>query len=448
MLAEQVKKIQIKDYNYELPDERIAKFPLQNRDQSKLLIANQAPIQLSHAATDLTTSSTTIQQVYQIDQYLNLANHLPANSFLVFNNTKVVEARILFQKPTGGVIELFCLEPDSVYPDITTAMLQKGTVHWKCLVGGAKKWKEAFLEKTIINQGESITLRARRVAQGAEAYLIEFSWSNAQMSFAELLHIAGLIPLPPYLNRVAENSDAERYQTVYAKHDGSVAAPTAGLHFTEGVFASLIAKGIVKDFVTLHVGAGTFKPVKADAMEDHEMHAEFIDVSYSFIENLLSRLGDPIVPVGTTSMRTLESLYWLGLKTMANPTITLSELTVHQWDPYIESITQNSEQSAIATLNGSNISASIALVSLLQWMQTQKLNQLITKTQIIIAPGYQFRICSGLITNFHQPQSTLILLVAALIGDAWRALYEHALKNDFRFLSYGDGCLIWNAQAI
>ncbi len=448
MLAEQVKKIQIKDYNYELPDERIAKFPLQNRDQSKLLIANQAPIQLSHAATDLTTSSTTIQQVYQIDQYLNLANHLPANSFLVFNNTKVVEARILFQKPTGGVIELFCLEPDSVYPDITTAMLQKGTVHWKCLVGGAKKWKEAFLEKTIINQGESITLRARRVAQGAEAYLIEFSWSNAQMSFAELLHIAGLIPLPPYLNRVAENSDAERYQTVYAKHDGSVAAPTAGLHFTEGVFASLIAKGIVKDFVTLHVGAGTFKPVKADAMEDHEMHAEFIDVSYSFIENLLSRLGDPIVPVGTTSMRTLESLYWLGLKAMAYPTITLSELTVHQWDPYIESITQNSEQSAIATLNGSNISASIALVSLLQWMQTQKLNQLITKTQIIIAPGYQFRICSGLITNFHQPQSTLILLVAALIGDAWRALYEHALKNDFRFLSYGDGCLIWNAQAI
>ncbi len=453
MLAEQVKKIQIKDYSYELPDERIAKFPLENRDQSKLLITNRALTQGSHAVTDLETSSSTTHQAYQIDQYLNLANHLPANSFLVFNNTKVVEARILFQKPTGSVIELFCLEPDESYGDITTAMLQKGSVYWKCLVGGAKKWKEEFLEKTIIDQGQNITLKARRVAQGAEAYLIEFSWNQDQMSFAELLHIAGLIPLPPYLNRAAENSDAERYQTVYAKHDGSVAAPTAGLHFTEGVFASLEAKGISKDFVTLHVGAGTFKPVKADAMEDHEMHAEFIDVSYSFIENLLSRLGDPIVPVGTTSMRTLESLYWLGLKTMANPTIKLSELTVYQWDPYEESSEQDRQKNSEAesysnteTPNAGTISESIALASLLQWMQTNQMTRLITKTQIIIAPGYQFRICSGLITNFHQPQSTLILLVAALIGDTWKELYEHALKNDFRFLSYGDGCLIWNAS--
>lgn len=412
MLAEQVKKIQIKDYSYALPDERIAKFPLENRDQSKLLIAESG-------------------KPYHQDQYLNLANHLPASSFLVFNNTKVVEARILFQKSTGGVIELFCLEPDSIYPDITSAMLQKGTVQWKCLVGGAKKWKEEFLEKTIIDQGQAITLRARRVSQGGEAYLIEFSWSNAHMSFAELLHIAGLIPLPPYLNRVAEQTDAERYQTVYAKHDGSVAAPTAGLHFTEGVFASLAAKGITKDFVTLHVGAGTFKPVKADAMEDHEMHAEFIDVSVSFIKNLLSRLSDPIVPVGTTSMRTLESLFWLGLKTMANPTISLTDLTVQQWDPYERNET---------------ISASIALASLLQWMKAQQLTRLITKTQIIIAPGYQFRICSGLITNFHQPQSTLLLLVAALIGDTWKELYNHAMNNEFRFLSYGDGCLIWNAS--
>ena len=251
------------------------------------------------------------------------------------------------------------------------------------------------------------------------------------MSFAELLHIAGLIPLPPYLNRVVEQTDAERYQTVYAKHDGSVAAPTAGLHFTEGVFASLAAKGITKDFVTLHVGAGTFKPVKADAMEDHEMHAEFIDMSDAFIENLISRLGDPIVPVGTTSMRTLESLYWLGLKTMANPTISLADLTVQQWDPYERNET---------------ISASIALASLLQWMKAQQLIRLITKTQIIIAPGYQFRICSGLISNFHQPQSTLLLLVAALIGDTWKDLYEYAMNNEFRFLSYGDGCLIWKAS--
>ncbi len=431
MLVNQIKSLAIKDFSYELPDERIAKFPLAQRDQSKLLIA--AP-----------------GTPFQEDQYLHLANHLPANSFLVFNNTKVVEARILFQKPTGGVIELFCLEPDSIYPDITSAMLQKGTVQWKCLVGGAKKWKEEFLEKTIIDQGQAITLRARRLAQGAEAYLIEFSWSNAQMSFAELLHIAGLIPLPPYLNRVAVQTDAERYQTVYAKHDGSVAAPTAGLHFTEGVFTSLAAKGIAKDFVTLHVGAGTFKPVKADAMEDHEMHAEFIDVSDAFIENLISRLIDPIVPVGTTSMRTLESLYWLGLKTMANPAITLSELTVQQWDPY-EMKSSNAPQKnsdADSNSDAGTISASIALASLLQWMKAQQLTRLITKTQIIIAPGYQFRICSGLITNFHQPQSTLLLLVAALIGDTWKELYNHAMNNEFRFLSYGDGCLIWNAQAI
>lgn len=268
------------------------------------------------------------------------------------------------------------------------------------------------------------------------------------MSFAELLHIAGLIPLPPYLNRVAEQTDAERYQTVYAKHDGSVAAPTAGLHFTEGVFASLAAKGITKDFVTLHVGAGTFKPVKADAMEDHEMHAEFIDVSDAFIENLLSRLSDPIVPVGTTSMRTLESLYWLGLKTMANPTISLANLTVHQWDPYEmnspNALQKNSD--ADSNSNAGTVSASIALASLLKWMKAQQLTRLITKTQIIIAPGYQFRICSGLITNFHQPQSTLLLLVASLIGDTWKELYNHAMNNEFRFLSYGDGCLIWNAS--
>ena len=410
MLVEQVKKIQIKDYYYELPDERIAKFPLDNRDESKLLIAIPP---------------------YQIDQYLNLAQYLPSNSFLVFNNTKVVEARILFQKPTGGVIELFCLEPDTVYPDITSAMLQKGMVQWKCLVGGAKKWKEEYLEKTILHQDHVITLKAKRVAQGAEAYLIEFSWSDSQMSFAELLHIAGLIPLPPYLNRPAEMSDAERYQTVYAKQDGSVAAPTAGLHFTDRVFESLLKKGIEKDFVTLHVGAGTFKPVKADAMQDHEMHAEFIDVSVPFIENLLSRLDNPIVPVGTTSMRTLESLYWLGLKTILNPQSSLSELTVYQWDPYEMDASANSKS---------------ALTALLEWMQSNQLNQLITKTQIIIAPGYQFRICSGLITNFHQPQSTLLLLVAALIGPSWKELYDYALKNDFRFLSYGDGCLIWNAS--
>jgi S-adenosylmethionine:tRNA ribosyltransferase-isomerase len=437
MLLSFVKSIQIKDYSYELPDERIAKFPLENRDQSKLLIAEPG-------------------KSYQEGQYKNLAQFLPSNSFLVFNNTKVVEARILFQKPTGGVIELFCLEPDTIYSDITMAMLQKGRVQWKCLVGGAKKWKEAFLEKTIPYQDQQIILKAKRVSQGAEAYIIEFTWSNSQMSFAELLHLAGLIPLPPYLNRVAENSDAERYQTVYAKHDGSVAAPTAGLHFTEQVFESLTLKGIEKDFVTLHVGAGTFKPVKAEAMQDHEMHAEFIDVSFSFIENLISKLNGPVVPVGTTSMRTLESLYWLGLKTMANPSISLAELTVHQWDPYQVNLPGEETQSVFAVIVPENssspvatafadITASTALSALLYWMNAKQLTQLITKTQIIIAPGYQFRICSGLITNFHQPQSTLLLLVAALMGDTWKELYTHAMQHNFRFLSYGDGCLIWKS---
>ncbi len=422
------KNISIKDYQYELPDDRIAKFPLAERHNSQLLINSQGKFQ--------TTS------------YKQLAEYLPENSLLVYNNTKVVEARILFQKPTGGVIELFCLEPDQIYPDITTAMLKKGKVRWKCLVGGAKKWKKKQLEK-VLDSG--IVLCAERIQQEQEAYIIELSWSDEQLSFAEILHLAGVIPLPPYLNRVAEESDAERYQTIYAKFDGSVAAPTAGLHFTDEVFASLKAKNISTEYVTLHVGAGTFKPVKAAMMDDHEMHAEFIDVSVDFIQQLIAQIKfqlnsqlekkdihqaeqpvAPIIPVGTTSMRTLESLFWLGLKIIQQPTIEFSELTIHQWDAY--------------ELASEGVSPIIALSSLVAWMQTNQMQHLITKTQIIIAPGYQFRICNALITNFHQPQSTLLLLVAALIGEDWKNLYAYALNNDFRFLSYGDGCLLWAKQ--
>ncbi len=406
------KDLQIKNFIYVLPEERIAKYPLANRDQGKLLIYNDKQIH---------------ESVYQ-----QIASEIPTNSLLLFNNTKVVEARILFQKATGATIEIFCLEPDERYPDITTAMLQKGKVFWKCLVGGAKKWKEPQIVKDIHINGRNISLSAERKDQIADYYLIEFNWDDQSMAFAEILHATGLIPLPPYLNRNAETSDLERYQTIYAKFDGSVAAPTAGLHFTEAVFEILDAKNIERAYLTLHVGAGTFKPVKAEKMDEHEMHAEFIEVSEALIQKIISKLNDPIIPVGTTSMRTIESLYWLGVKTILNRAIPLHELVINQWDPY--------------ELDAAGISVSSALQALISWMQKNEIALLITKTQIIIAPGYSFKIANALITNFHQPQSTLLLLVSALIGDDWKKVYEYAMQNDFRFLSYGDGCLLWKGK--
>ena len=307
--------------------------------------------------------------------------------------------------------------------------LQKGKVFWKCLVGGAKEWKEKQILKHIQIAGNTIVLRAERKEQIADYNLIEFNWDDISISFAEILHAAGLIPLPPYLNRKAETSDADRYQTIYAKYDGSVAAPTAGLHFTEAVFEKLGKKNIETAYLTLHVGAGTFKPVKAEKMDEHEMHAEFIEVSVPLIEKIIAKLNAPIIPVGTTSMRTIESLYWLGIKVILNPAIILSELVVNQWAPY--------------EIDATDISASTALNALIIWMQKNEIEILITKTQIIIAPGYEFKIANALITNFHQPQSTLLLLVSALIGDDWKKVYAYAIENDFRFLSYGDGCLLW-----
>ena len=404
------KAISIADYTYILPDERIAKYPLPERDQSKLLIYRNGEI--------------------KENIYANLANELPENSLLIFNNTKVVEARLLFEKPNGGKIEIFCLEPHEQYGDITTAMLQKEKVWWKCLVGGAKKWKEGSLISRIGRYDSAdVLLTAQKIEQLSDSYIIELSWDDAFLSFAELLHLAGAIPLPPYINRSPEESDKERYQTIYAKHDGSVAAPTAGLHFTDSLFKKLAAKNIQHDFVTLHVGAGTFKPVKTETMQEHEMHAEFIDVSKFFIKKLIQQLDQTIITVGTTSLRTIESLYWLGVKTKLNPSIDQNALHITQWEPYELSI--------------DNITAKDALISLLNWMDQQQTERLITKTQIIIAPGYQFKIIKALITNFHQPQSTLLLLVAAITGDNWRKIYNYALENDFRFLSYGDGNLLW-----
>jgi len=385
--------ISISDFLYDLPENKIAKYPLAERDMSKLLIYKEGEI--------------------AENTYLNIADQIPVNSLLIFNNTKVVEARLLFKKSTGGTIEIFCLEPDDQYPDITTAMLQKGKVWWKCLVGGAKKWKEEKISFTTDNNGSEILIEAKKIEQQTEAYIIEISWNDATLCFAELLHIAGVIPLPPYLNRSSEDSDKERYQTIYAKHDGSVAAPTAGLHFTDTIFNELSKKNIDTAYVTLHVGAGTFKPVKSTTMDGHKMHAEYIDVSKEAIEHILLKLNDGIIAVGTTSLRTIESLYWLGVKTYLNLNLSINHFTVLQWDPY--------------EIEVSNITANMALTSLLNWMQENNLKKLVTKTQIIIAPGYEFKIMKGLITNFHQPQSTLLLLVAAIIGDDWRRVYNMRL---------------------
>jgi S-adenosylmethionine:tRNA ribosyltransferase-isomerase len=397
------RNIQIADYKYELPDDRIAKYPLEERDASRLLIYQDSSI--------------------SEDTYRNIADHLAPSTTLVFNNTRVVEARILFTKPTGGQIEVFALEPGDEYPDITTAMLQTGKVNWKCLIGGASKWKHGqVMEKKV----DGLTLRAEIEEHLADSFLVALSW-DGDMSFAELLHRAGLIPLPPYLHRNAEASDKERYQTIYAREEGSVAAPTAGLHFTDRVFESLAAKNIQTRFVTLHVGAGTFKPVKSDTMQDHPMHSEFIDVHANTIAALAT---DPsIIAVGTTSLRTLESLYWMGVKILLDPSISLEELEINQWDVY-----DHLQQHALPREE--------ALQHLLTYMHKRQLERLICRTRLLIAPGYTARMVSGIITNFHQPQSTLLLLIAALVGPDWRKIYEYALANDFRFLSYGDGSLI------
>lgn len=398
----------IKDFNYELPDNKIACYPLPNRDESKLLIYKEGTIETS--------------------VYKNVAQYIPQQSFLVFNNTKVVEVRLLFYKSTGSKIELFCLEPADEYKDITSAMLMKGSVRWKCLVGGAKKWKDELLKAVTLHEGHELVLTAEMVAKKDDSYIIEFTWNDDALSFAEILHLFGNIPLPPYLNRIAEEEDKERYQTIYARFDGSVAAPTAGLHFTDEVFQSLHEKGIETGFVTLHVGAGTFKPVKTESVVEHQMHAEFIDVSVSFLEKLIASLNKKVVAVGTTSLRTLESLYWLGVKTVLNKEISAEELQLLQWEVY------NLPQT---------ITTDEALQSLHDWMVKSNLERLITRTQIIIVPGYHLKVAEGLITNFHQPQSTLLLLIASIVGEEWKRIYHYALENEFRFLSYGDGSLLW-----
>ena len=400
------KEIHISEYNYALPDERIAKFPMKERDHSKLLIYNKG--------------------VVGEDVFYNLSNHLPKGALMIFNNTKVIQARMHFRKETGALIEIFLLEPAA--PSDYELMFQTtNRCSWYCLVGNLKKWKDGVLKV----ESEGFNLTAKRLGEHGTSQLIEFEWTGG-MSFAEVIDAVGELPIPPYLNRETQESDKTTYQTVYSKIKGSVAAPTAGLHFTDRVLQSLDEHGIEREELTLHVGAGTFKPVKSERIADHEMHTEFISVRRETLEKLI-RHDAKAIAVGTTSVRTLESLYYMGLKVLANPDIAEEQLHVQQWEPYDGLQVKD---------NGLQITAKDALQALLEWMKHHELNVLHSSTQIIIAPGYDYKIVKMLVTNFHQPQSTLLLLVSAFVKGDWHKIYDYALAHDFRFLSYGDSSLL------
>ena len=403
---QKTRDIRIEEFNYPLPDERIAKFPLSQRDRSKLLLYRSGSVSES--------------------EFFHLPDLLPENSLLVFNNTKVIQARLHFRKETGALIEIFCLEP--LFPnDYLLSFQSNRECVWACMVGNSKKWKSGTLSRTVIIEGKSVTLNADRLNAYGNSFEIRFSWDNPQISFAALLDAVGELPIPPYLNRETKESDKETYQTVYSKVEGSVAAPTAGLHFTEDVLATLKEKCIPCLELTLHVGAGTFKPVKSETIEGHEMHTEFISVERSLIVSL-AETDRRIIAVGTTSVRTLESLYYIGRTLEYNPDAVPEELKVGQWQPYDDTVAE--------------IDYRKALRNIVDYLDRKGLSRLVTATQIIIAPGYTFKIVRGMITNFHQPQSTLLLLVSAFVDGRWREIYDYALSHDFRFLSYGDSSLL------
>lgn len=400
------KEIKIKDYSYELPDARIAKFPMEERDHSKLLLYRHGEI--SH------------------DVFYNIANYLPSGSLLIYNNTRVIQARMHFRKATGALIEVFLLEP-AAPRDYELMFQARSKCAWICMIGNLKKWKDGRLERSITVNGRSVTLCAERRHEVHTGHWIDFEWDADDISFAEIIDACGELPIPPYLNRDTQESDLTTYQTVYSRIKGSVAAPTAGLHFTDRVLADVDAHGIEREEVTLHVGAGTFKPVKSEEIAGHEMHTEYVSVHRHTIERLLAHNGEAVA-VGTTSVRTLESLYYMGRKLTANPALSEEELHVSQWEPYEE---------------GAELVTTVeALEALLQWYERNGVNVLNSSTQIIIAPGYKYHIVKMLITNFHQPQSTLLLLVSAFLNGRWRDVYDYALSHDFRFLSYGDSSLL------
>lgn len=401
---EETKHIKISDYNYPLPDERIAKFPLPVRDQSKLLVYRHGEI-----------SET---------RFTSLPDYLEAGELMIFNNTKVIQARLHFRKETGALIEIFCLEP--IQPnDYVLNFQQTSHAAWLCMIGNLKKWKEGSLHKEMNVKGHTITLTATRGECRGTSHWVDFTWDNPEITFADILEVFGELPIPPYLNRETQESDKETYQTVYSKIKGSVAAPTAGLHFTERVLQALRDKGVDLEEVTLHVGAGTFKPVKSEEIEDHEMHTEYISVNRQTIEKLIAH-GGKAIAVGTTSVRTLESLYYIGVTIASHPDAGQEELHVRQWQPYETHPTMTTVES---------------LQQILDYMKRHELEALHTSTQIIIAPGYTYHIVQKMVTNFHQPQSTLLLLVSAFVKGDWRTIYDYALAHDFRFLSYGDSSL-------
>jgi S-adenosylmethionine:tRNA ribosyltransferase-isomerase len=400
------KNLRIADYSYTLPDDKIAFHPLPERDASRLLIYRNG--------------------VIHEDQYRNITEYLPEGSLVVFNNTRVVNARIRFQKPTGGAIEVFCLEPAAM--EMSQAMQVEHKININCFIGGAAKWKQdVALQKNISINGKGVLLQAILTERMESHFVVTLEWDAPGITFASILQAAGDIPLPPYIKRSTENDDTERCQTVYAQHEGSVAAPTAGLHFTPGVMDSLEQKNIHRSFVTLHVGAGTFQPVKTAFAQEHNMHGEWIHITRSTIETLLAYSGKTITAVGTTSLRTLESIYWLGVQLVSGKQ-SGDVLSISQWEAY------HAEQ---------DVPLHKALEFLLKYMTENQKESLTAVTQLMIVPGYRLRVAGALVTNFHQPQSTLLLLVAAVAGEQWRQVYEYALQNGFRFLSYGDGCLLF-----
>lgn len=398
--------IHISDYNYDLPDERIAKFPIAQRDHSKLLVYRHGEV--------------------SDDRFYNLPEYLPQGALMICNNTKVIQARMHFRKETGALIEVFLLEPAD--PTDYELMFQlTGHCSWLCMIGNLKKWKEGTLERQFQVNGETLTLKATRRQMVGNSHWVDLEWDNDRVSFAEILDAVGELPIPPYLNRKTEESDKTTYQTVYSKIKGSVAAPTAGLHFTEDVLRALDEHGIEREEVTLHVGAGTFKPVKSEEIEGHEMHTEYISVNRGLLEKLIAHGGEAIA-VGTTSVRTLESLYYMGCKLAENADLSEEELHVEQWEPYAD--------------GAGSLTTVEALQNVLDYLVRHDLPALHSSTQIIIAPGYEYKIVKMLITNFHQPQSTLLLLVSAFVKGDWHKIYDYALAHDFRFLSYGDSSLL------
>lgn len=400
---EETKHIKISEYNYPLPDERIAKFPLPVRDQSKLLVYRHGEV--------------------KEDIFTSLPEYLPKGALMIFNNTKVIQARLHFRKETGAGIEVFCLEP--IQPnDYVLSFQQTQKCSWLCMIGNLKKWKEGTLKREMTVKGNSLILTATRGEVHGTSHWIDFEWNNPEVTFADILEVFGELPIPPYLNRETQESDKETYQTVYSKIKGSVAAPTAGLHFTERVLDALQTKGVECEELTLHVGAGTFKPVKSEEIAGHEMHTEYISVNKKTIDKLIAHNGEAIA-VGTTSVRTLESLYYIGVTLHNNP--EANDLHVTQWQPY-ENKTQLTSKEALQAIS--------------DYLKRHEMETLHTSTQIIIAPGYNYHIVKAMVTNFHQPQSTLLLLVSAFVKGDWRTIYDYALSHDFRFLSYGDSSLL------